>query len=147
MSFIAQPAANLHSPTAIGDVTPNTVAASALTVLDGLGSHIDLDSNGFITNFGGGSLELNTAGPSIDIFQGVLTLGGTTTGGTRILNSSGKAQVKLGDASAFAQIQGKLTTDVNATTGLGAGLLAATTNATVVIYDGSGQAYRVPCII
>lgn len=34
-----------------------------------------------------------------------------------------------------------------ATTGLGAGLLAATTNATIVISDSGGQAYRIPCII
>ncbi len=34
-----------------------------------------------------------------------------------------------------------------AVTGLAAGVLAATTNATVVIYDSAGQAYRVPCII
>ncbi len=34
-----------------------------------------------------------------------------------------------------------------AATGLSAGALAATTNASVVLYDSGGQAYRVPCII
>lgn len=34
-----------------------------------------------------------------------------------------------------------------ATTGLVAGALAATTNASIVIYDSTGQAYRIPCII
>lgn len=34
-----------------------------------------------------------------------------------------------------------------AVTGLTAGVLAATTNATIVLYDSTGQAYRVPCII
>lgn len=34
-----------------------------------------------------------------------------------------------------------------AVTGLAAGVLAATTNATVVITDSAGQAYRIPCII
>jgi hypothetical protein len=34
-----------------------------------------------------------------------------------------------------------------ATTGLTAGVLAATTNASIVIYDSAGQAYRIPCII
>lgn len=34
-----------------------------------------------------------------------------------------------------------------AATGLAAGVLAATTNATIVLYDSTGQAYRVPCII
>lgn len=56
-------------------------------------------------------------------------------------------QARLADDSAFGSFQGKLTTDTNATTGLTAGVLAATTNATVVIYDASGQAYRIPCII
>ncbi len=34
-----------------------------------------------------------------------------------------------------------------ATTGLVAGVLAATTNASIVITDSGGQAYRIPCII
>ncbi len=34
-----------------------------------------------------------------------------------------------------------------AATGLAAGVLAATTNATIVLYDSTGQAYRIPCII
>lgn len=34
-----------------------------------------------------------------------------------------------------------------AVTGLAAGVLAATTNSTIVLYDSTGQAYRVPCII
>ena len=47
----------------------------------------------------------------------------------------------------YAAIQGKLTTDTNATTGLTAGVLAALTNASIVIYDSTGQAYRIPVII
>ncbi len=34
-----------------------------------------------------------------------------------------------------------------AVTGLAGGVLAATTNASIVVYDSSGQAYRIPCII
>ncbi len=34
-----------------------------------------------------------------------------------------------------------------AVTGLVAGVLAASTNASIVIYDSAGQAYRIPCII
>lgn len=34
-----------------------------------------------------------------------------------------------------------------AVTGLGAGVLAALTNASIVITDGGGQAYRIPCLI
>lgn len=56
-------------------------------------------------------------------------------------------QCRLADDSAFTNIQGKLTTDANAVTGLVAGALAALTNATVTITDASGQVFRVPCII
>lgn len=42
-------------------------------------------------------------------------------------------------------IKGLITTNANATTGLVAGALAALTNASIVIYDGTGTAYRVPC--
>lgn len=56
--------------------------------------------------------------------------------------------IKATDAGAgVAFFQAKLTTDVNAVTGLVAGTLAATTNAYIVLYDASGQAYRIPCII
>lgn len=34
-----------------------------------------------------------------------------------------------------------------ATTGLTAGVLAALTNASIVITDSTGQAYRIPCMI
>lgn len=56
-------------------------------------------------------------------------------------------QTRLGDDSGFASIQGKLTTDANATTGLIAGALAALTTASITITDASGQVYRVPCVI
>jgi hypothetical protein len=49
--------------------------------------------------------------------------------------------------SGFSFVQGKLRTDANATTSLVPGALAATTNASIVLYDAAGQAYRVPCII
>lgn len=44
-------------------------------------------------------------------------------------------------------LKGVLATSANATTGLTAGVLAALTNASIVITDGTGQVYRVPCII
>jgi len=44
---------------------------------------------------------------------------------------------------------GKLTFNLDnaATTGLVAGTLAATTNASVTLTDSTGQVYRIPCII
>lgn len=52
-----------------------------------------------------------------------------------------------GPLSSPGLLKGNLQTNANATTGLSAGALAATTNASIVIKDGSGQAYRVPVII
>lgn len=43
-------------------------------------------------------------------------------------------------------VKGLITTNANAVTGLVAGALAALTTATIVIYDGTGTAYRVPCL-
>lgn len=58
-------------------------------------------------------------------------IGLTLDTGSNVVVASGK-NLTLGNA---------------ATTGLTAGVLAALTNATIVILDATGQAYRVPCII
>lgn len=55
--------------------------------------------------------------------------------------------LKSGDNSDFGFFQAKLTTATAATTGLVAGALSALTTASIVIYDSTGQAYRVPCLI
>lgn len=47
----------------------------------------------------------------------------------------------------LVKVFGDLQTNANATTGLIAGALSALTTASLIIYDGSGQAYRVPCVI
>lgn len=77
----------------------------------------------------------------------IFQMGGATSAFPALKRSSAILQARLADDSAFAQVQGKLTTDANATTGLTAGVVAATTNATITITDASGQVYRVPCII
>jgi len=76
-----------------------------------------------------------------------LQFGNTTSAFPSLKRSSAVLQGRLADDSAFCQIQGILTTDTNATTGLGAGVLAALTNASITIKDASGQTYRIPCII
>lgn len=76
-----------------------------------------------------------------------LQFGGTTSSFPSLKKSSTTLQSRLADDSGFCPVQGKLTTDTTATTGLSAGALSATTNASIVLYDASGQAYRVPCII
>lgn len=78
---------------------------------------------------------------------GLLQLGGTSSSFPALKRNGVTVQHRLADDTAFCFNQGKLQTDTNATTGLTAGVLAALTNATIVIYDATGQAYRVPCII
>jgi hypothetical protein len=125
---------DLHSPTAIGDVTPNTGAFTTLAASS--------------SSLGGNFLPFGDSGKnylrgSTHFFH--LANGST---GAAITPDTGKLIVTKADgATDIMALQAKLTTDTNATTGLGAGLLAATTNATITLYDGSGQAYRVPCII
>lgn len=55
-----------------------------------------------------------------------------------VLNTPGS--VKINSGSTF-------TLGNAATTGLSAGVLAALTNATIIITDSTGQAYRIPCVI
>lgn len=90
-----------------------------------------------------GSLPTGT-GTSGDIIiqTGVKTGSGTTQGTpTTALTIKGETQA-ITIASGKALVLGN-----NATTGLGAGILAALTNASIVISDGTTQAYRIPCII
>lgn len=93
-------------------------------------------SNGVITLSNGGLSDFNR-----------LQFGGTTSSFPSHKRSGTAIQGRLADDSAFCTIQGILKTDANAVTGLTAGVLAATTNATITITDASGQVYRVPCII
>lgn len=78
--------------------------------------------------------------------DGLIQFAGSTSSFPALKRSSTVLQARLADDSAFAPVQGKLTTDANATTGLIAGALAALTNASIVIYDATGTAYRVPCV-
>jgi hypothetical protein len=65
---------------------------------------------------------------------------GAMSGSTNLIWDSGINTLKLGSGSV-------LQLGNAATTGLLAGALAALTNATIVITDATGQAYRIPCII
>lgn len=78
---------------------------------------------------------------------GIFALGATVANTVPALKpSSTTLQIRLADDSDFTNVQGKLTTDANAVTGLTPGALAALTTATMVIYDATGTAYRVPCV-
>jgi hypothetical protein len=69
--------------------------------------------------------------------SGLLQAGGTTSSFPAFKPSSATMQVRLADDSAFASVQGKLTTD-NAYT---AGTVVQT--GYVTIYDSTGTAYKV----
>lgn len=90
-----------------------------------------------------GSLPTGTGTSGDMIFQtGVKTGSGTTQGvPTTALTIKGETQTILIASGKALQLGNA------ATTGLTPGVLAATTNATIVISDSSGQAYRIPCII
>lgn len=70
-----------------------------------------------------------------------LQFGGTTTSFPAIKRSTTSLQVRLADDTGFTNIQGKLTTDTAYT----AGALVAT--GYITIYDSTGTAYRVPCLV
>lgn len=110
----------------------------------------------------------NTAGQNWNLYCSAGT--GTGAGGSWILNvypaggagsgvntsavaltiASTKLATFTGNISSqsISQANGAtLTLGNSAVTGLGAGVVAALTNATIVITDQAGQAYRIPCII
>lgn len=96
------------------------------------------------------SSQINVGGYTAQLLltsNGLMAFAGITSSFPALKRSTTILQGRLADDSAYCSLQGKLTTDTNATTGLVAGVLAATTNASIVVYDASGQAYRVPCII
>lgn len=124
-----------------------------------------LDNSGNIQTVSGGAITFassaTNAGASIDTTikrggaAGVILLGNSTTptdfsrlqfGGTSasfpaIKRSSTTLQARLADDSAFAPVQGKLTTDTAYTAG------AIVVTGYLTLYDSTGTAYRVPCVV
>ncbi len=73
---------------------------------------------------------------------------GTNGNGSGVLATPTTALTIKGETQGVVIAAGKTFQIGNAaTTGLVAGVLAATTNASIVITDSGGQAYRIPCII
>ena len=71
---------------------------------------------------------------------GRLQFGGTTSSFPAIKRSSTTLQARLADDSAFASVQGKLTTDTAYTAG------APTATGYLVVYDSAGTAYKIPAV-
>ena len=84
-----------------------------------------------------GVLRLTNSG--INDF-GRLQFGGTTSSFPALKRSSTTLQARLADDSAFASVQGKLTTD----TAYAAG--DPTTTGYLVVYDSTGTAYKIPAV-
>jgi len=101
---------------------------------------------GFINNLGD-SLSMfafvnDSTGTSTYAVGGsapLMRFGGTTSSFPAIKRSSTTLQTRLADDSAFAPIQGKLTTDTAFTSG------AITDTGYIVLYDSNGTAYKVAC--
>ena len=68
-------------------------------------------------------------------------VGGTTSSYPALKRSTTSLQARLADDSAFTNIQGKLTTDTAYTAG------TVVPTGYITIYDSTGTAYRVPCLV
>jgi hypothetical protein len=69
-----------------------------------------------------------------------VAFGGQTASFPAFKQSSAVVQARLADDSGFAQVQGKLTAHANAVTE------TIVPDKTIILYDASGTAYRVPCL-
>jgi hypothetical protein len=75
------------------------------------------------------------AGPNM------FAIGGEPTAGVPAIKSLGTAlQGRLADDSDYCPVQGKLTTDQAAVSE------TITPDSTLILYDASGTAYKVPCV-
>lgn len=118
-----------------------------------LSNIFSISVNGAISSATTGSFVLNQAAASATVPTISPNKADTTTGigaqaSGNISLISGGAEITRVVSGGLTIISGKALTLGNAaTTGLTAGVLAALTNATIVITDSTGQAYRIPCII
>ncbi len=136
----------------------NTASAAGARIFSfgttGLGQFCDLDTTGklsaiaFAAAAGG---NFSWLGRSFFLSEADGTIRYTTnsglTGITADFATDGVLKIRDRPNSAPGTLKATLQTATNATTGLTPGVLAASTNASIVVTDGSGQVYRIPCII
>lgn len=132
--FVAN-ADNTYDIGASGATRPRTVYVGTDIHL---GQYIRQATNLLYIVNGAGILQLSNAS-NTDFNR--LQFGGTTSSFPAIKRSTTVLQARLADDSAFAPVQGKLTTDTAYT----AGSIVATGYLT--LYDSTGTAYRVPCVV
>lgn len=160
------------SPIITYDAKGRLTAVSSATIAPAIGSVTGLGT-GVATALGNTAGGAGSFALQSSLASYLPLAGGTMTGGigfstTNTLdigtNSSTLAPRTVYAGTSFVGPTGTFATAVNggdvtvasgkvltlgnaAVTGLTAGVLAALTNATVVITDSTGQAYRIPCII
>jgi hypothetical protein len=78
---------------------------------------------------------------------GTVTAVNTASGGTVHIRVAGSNKLSTTTTETKVVSGSNFWLGNAAVTGLVAGALAGTTNASIVIYDSAGQAYRIPCII
>jgi len=102
-------------------------------------------AGGDLSTFGGaGPFYLQSATGRALCFisnTSVIQIGGITSAFPAIKRSTTSLQARLADDSAFTNIQGKLTTDTAYT-----GTVVVPTGF-LTLYDSTGTAYRVPCVV
>jgi hypothetical protein len=119
----------------VGDNTGNN---GKLTIGIGLNRGLYFGNRGLIGAVADGVFALQN-NATTDF--GRLQFGGTSASFPAIKRSSTTLQARLADDSAFASVQGKLTTDTAYTAG------AIVVTGYLTLYDSTGTAYRVPCVV
>jgi hypothetical protein len=117
-----------------GIVAANTVDAPYIRA--GSTGGLQMQGRFFMSSTADGNIYL-TNNATTDF--GRLQFGGTTNLFPALKRSTTYLQARLADDSAFAPIQGKLTTDTAFTSG------AITDTGYIVLYDSTGTAYKVAC--
>jgi len=92
---------------------------------------------GFAWN--GSNPYLFNGGTQIGVSSALVWFSGTTSSFPALKRSTTTLQAVLANDTGFTNIQGKLTTDTNATTGV------VTPDKYLVLYDAAGTAYKVAC--
>ena len=92
------------------------------------------------TAFGQVAVAVNGSNKWVFNYDGLFCGGGTTAAFPALKRSSTTIQARLADDTAFAPIQGKLTTDTAFTA------TTVTPTGFITLYDSTGIAYKVPCV-
>jgi hypothetical protein len=119
-------------------IASTTDATFANAVNAGATSHIGFSSRSRLSSPADGVIRFSNN--ALADF-GRLQFGGTTSSFPALKRSSTTLQARLADDTAFASVQGKLTTDTAYTATI------ITPTGYLTLYDSTGTAYRVPCVV